>query len=103
MDTLAQTTATDWPALLESWDKQQTAYIAHREERFAVMLQALADQIGTNFTFVDLGCGPGSLTQRVLDAFPQDPRLRKGVELLRSLLEESFAVDIEPGEPEEPS
>ncbi len=70
MDTLAQTTATDWPALLESWDKQQTAYIAHREERFAVMLQALADQIGTNFTFVDLGCGPGSLTQRVLDAFP---------------------------------
>ena len=40
---------------------------------------------------------------RVLDAFPQDPRLREGVELLRSLLEESFAVDIEPGEPEEPS
>ena len=34
------------------------------------MLQALADHVGTNFTFIDLGCGPGSLTQRVLDAFP---------------------------------
>ena len=62
--------ATDWSALLASWDKQQTAYIEFREERFAIMLQALADHVGTNFTFIDLGCGPGSLTQRVLDAFP---------------------------------
>lgn len=63
-------TNTDWAALLASWDRQQTAYIEFREERFAVMQQALADHVGTQFTFIDLGCGPGSLTQRMLDAFP---------------------------------
>ena len=70
MDTPAQTSPVDWEALLASWDKQQTAYVAFREDRFSLMLQALADHVGTKFTFVDLGCGPGSLTQRILDAFP---------------------------------
>ena len=65
------TADTNWNALLESWDKQQTAYIEFREERFTLMIQALADHFGTHFTFVDLGCGPGSLTQRILDALPQ--------------------------------
>ena len=64
-------TTTNWNALLASWDKQQTAYIEFREERFSLMIQALADHLGERFTFVDLGCGPGSLTQRILDAFPQ--------------------------------
>ena len=68
--TATTTATTNWNALLESWDKQQTAYIEYREERFSLMIQALADHVGARFTFVDLGCGPGSLTQRILDAFP---------------------------------
>ena len=70
MDTSTPPTTDNWTALLDSWDKQQTAYIAFREDRFNVMIQALGDHVGTSFTFVDLGCGPGSLTQRILDAFP---------------------------------
>ena len=70
MDTSTPPTTVNWPALLDSWDRQQAAYIAFREDRFNVMIQALGDHVGTSFTFVDLGCGPGSLTQRILDAFP---------------------------------
>lgn len=72
MDQATATPATEtrFSALIESWEKQQAAYIAGREDRFDVMKQALADHVGTSFTFIDLGCGLGSLTQRVLDAFP---------------------------------
>ena len=31
-------TTTNWNALLASWDKQQTAYIEFREERFSLMI-----------------------------------------------------------------
>lgn len=59
-----------WSALLASWDRQQAGYMRFREERFSVIVQALGDHLGTRFSFLDLGCGPGSLTQRILDAHP---------------------------------
>lgn len=61
----------DWSVIFDSWNKQQTAYIKYRQERFSFMIQALGDHLGTHFTFIDLGCGPGSLTQQILDAFPK--------------------------------
>lgn len=61
-----------WADLIESWDRQQRAYIAHREERFGFMIEALQMHFGERdgLTVIDLGCGPGSLTQRILEALP---------------------------------
>lgn len=57
--------------LVERWDSQQGAYIADREGRFTAILDTLDLATGGEFTAVDLACGPGSLTARILDRFPQ--------------------------------
>jgi SAM-dependent methyltransferase len=41
-----------------------------REQRFIAMADALEARWGTKFTALDLGCGPGSLSARMLDRFP---------------------------------
>jgi trans-aconitate methyltransferase len=70
---------TETEQLVEAWDEQQAAYITHREERFDIMLDVLArlcadsegvDDEGLGLTVLDLACGPGSLSQRILDRFP---------------------------------
>jgi SAM-dependent methyltransferase len=61
----------DCAAWLARWDAQQATYIADREERFAVLFDALEAALGGEpATVVDLGCGPGSLGVRLLDRFP---------------------------------
>ncbi|AFJ46828.1 class I SAM-dependent methyltransferase [Shimwellia blattae] len=57
--------------LLARWDTQQSAYIAHREARFNVVLDTLSLLYGDDFQVLDLGCGPGSFSQRLLNRFPQ--------------------------------
>ncbi|GAA1517576.1 class I SAM-dependent methyltransferase [Nocardioides humi] len=60
------------PGLLERWDRQQAAYIADREGRFTAMLDVLDLQSGgAPALVVDLACGPGSLSFRVLERFPR--------------------------------
>ncbi len=41
--------------LLKNWDEQQSAYIAHREERYNAALDVLAMLYGEEFHVVDLG------------------------------------------------
>ncbi|UCM86651.1 class I SAM-dependent methyltransferase [Streptomyces marincola] len=57
--------------LLTRWDDQQAAYIAHREARFTTMLDVLRLYLPEDFTALDLACGPGSLSDRLLSAFPR--------------------------------
>jgi trans-aconitate methyltransferase len=64
-------TRPSWTDLLSTWDAQQAGYLPRREERFAAMVRTLGAVLGDRFTVLDLGCGPGSLSQRVLDAYPQ--------------------------------
>jgi SAM-dependent methyltransferase len=59
-----------WPALLDSWDVQQAGYLPRREDRFTIMATTVADLVGSEFTVLDLGCGPGSLIERILTAYP---------------------------------
>lgn len=66
----AEPTTTPWPEILTSWDVQQAGYLPRREERFAVMSETAGDLVGDEFLLVDLGCGPGSLTQRLVDHRP---------------------------------
>jgi len=57
--------------LIAAWDAQQAAYIAGREQRFSAMIDVLAQCCAERpATVLDLGCGPGSLSRRVLDALP---------------------------------
>lgn len=55
----------------DSWDRQQAAYINRREERFAVMLDVLAETVPDDALVLDLACGPGSISDRVLHRFPR--------------------------------
>lgn len=66
--------------LIRRWDDQQAAYITHREQRFEIMLDVIAhtcattpglDTDGSGLTALDLACGPGSLSQRILERFPR--------------------------------
>lgn len=56
--------------LVARWEDQQAAYITRREERFAILLDALALTVPADALVLDLACGPGSITARVLQRFP---------------------------------
>ncbi len=59
----------DWAGWLASWDRQQERLLAGREERFAVMLEVIEDLVGIPRHVLDLACGPGSITIRLLGRF----------------------------------
>jgi SAM-dependent methyltransferase len=62
-------TAGNW---IERWERQQEVYIAHREERFTALIDAVEAGTGRPDPLVlDLGCGPGSLAVRLLARLPQ--------------------------------
>jgi SAM-dependent methyltransferase len=60
----------DWPRWLRRWDAQQEGYVPEREARFTAMLDALAALLPESFVALDLGCGPGAISQRLLARFP---------------------------------
>ena len=65
---LSRRAAEAWRA---RWDRQQSRHIPLREERFEAILDALARSQGSRFRALDLGCGTGSLSERVLARFPR--------------------------------
>jgi SAM-dependent methyltransferase len=61
----------DWAGWLRRWDEQQTGYLPAREERYTAMLDVVDALLPDTFQAVDLACGPGSLSKRLLERFPQ--------------------------------
>jgi SAM-dependent methyltransferase len=61
---------TDYANWLARWDAQQQGHLPDREERFAAMVDAVAAFAGPKPRVLDLGCGPGSLSARLLDRIP---------------------------------
>ncbi len=61
----------DWKRWLRRWDEQQETHLPSRERRFHGMLDVLEATIGRSGRVLDLGCGPGSLSLRVLQRFPR--------------------------------
>jgi SAM-dependent methyltransferase len=55
---------------LKRWDRQQEGYLPFREERFNVMFDAVEARLPASFVAVDLCCGPGSISERLLKRFP---------------------------------
>jgi SAM-dependent methyltransferase len=65
-------TEPDYQAWVARWDAQQGQFMADREGRFRVLLDALQAVTGDRpITVVDLGCGPGSLGVRMIERFPR--------------------------------
>ena len=61
-----------WTDLLARWDRQQVLYIEHRERRFQVMFEFLAELCpGPAPVVLDLACGPGAISDRLLRRYPQ--------------------------------
>ena len=53
------------------WEAQQDRFFTDREERFAVITDVVESSVHRpDPLVVDLGCGPGSLAQRLLDRLP---------------------------------
>lgn len=71
----------DAAAWQDSWDRQQNHYMPDREQRFAAMLDAVEAVVGSAPTVLDLACGTGSITARLLDRLPEA---------------RSVAVDVDP-------
>src|ERR1700732_2482481 len=63
--------ATDFTRWLARWDAEQQRHTPDREERFTAMVDAVAAFAGPEPRVLDLGCGPGSLSARVLDRVPR--------------------------------
>lgn len=88
-----QTVARQW---VERWDRQQETYMADREERFAVISDVVQASAGRpDPLIVDLGCGPGSLSVRLLDRMPQASVV--GIDADPLLLGLAVAVHAGPG------
>ncbi|KOG06917.1 class I SAM-dependent methyltransferase [Streptomyces wedmorensis] len=87
-------TGTDWAAWQRSWDRQQEWYMPDREERFRVMLDMVEAVVGPKPRVLDLACGTGSITDRLLRRFPDSTST--GVDLdpaLLAIAEGHFAGD----------
>ncbi len=72
MTQTVQTTAptVDWGDWLQRWDAQQSLYLPDREERFQVMLDVLEVATPGPLLVLDIACGPGAISQRLLSRFP---------------------------------
>ncbi|MEU6303458.1 class I SAM-dependent methyltransferase [Streptomyces chartreusis] len=93
-DTDTTTTNADWSAWQESWDRQQEWYMPDREERFRIMLDMVEAVVGPAPRVLDLACGTGSITARLLARFPE--ATSTGVDLdpaLLAIAEGTFAGD----------
>jgi trans-aconitate methyltransferase len=69
MPELDQVSAQRW---IDRWERQQEVSLPDREERFTALIDAVADGTGrADPLVIDLGCGPGSLSVRLLGRVPQ--------------------------------
>ena len=60
----------NWHEWMQRWDGQQSGYLPDREQRFTAMLDVLEALLPEPFVALDLACGPGSISQRLLKRFP---------------------------------
>jgi trans-aconitate methyltransferase len=77
-------TGADWQEWQDSWDRQQEWYLPDREERFRVMLDMVEALVGPEPRVLDLACGTGSISDRLLKRFPKAESV--GVDLDPALL-----------------
>jgi trans-aconitate methyltransferase len=60
-----------WKGWQERWDRQQEVYLIDRERRFEVMFDVVEAVTGPAPQVLDLACGTGSISIRLLRRLPQ--------------------------------
>ncbi|WP_188197033.1 class I SAM-dependent methyltransferase [Nonomuraea sp. SYSU D8015] len=65
---LTHDVALEW---ITRWDRQQEHNLPDREERFTALIDAVEALGRPDPLVIDLGCGPGSLSVRLLDRLPK--------------------------------
>jgi SAM-dependent methyltransferase len=85
----------DWAeAWQRSWDLQQEGYMPDREQRLAALLDVVEAVAGARPLVLDLACGTGSITRRLLDRFPEARSIAVDVDpALLAIAEATFAGD----------
>jgi len=105
----------DWKAWQRRWDRQQERYLPYREQSFEALVQCVEEVVRGQGRVLDLACGCGSVTARLLKRIPElqvvgvdiDPVLLKiargafeGDSRVRwidkDLRDPDWAVDLEP-------
>ena len=77
-----------------SWDLQQEGYMPDREQRFAALLDVVEAVGGARPLVLDLACGTGSITRRLLARFPSARSIAVDVDpALLAIAEATFAGD----------
>jgi trans-aconitate methyltransferase len=61
----------DWAHWRDRWETQQAVYTPDWEGRYGAMLDALEVLLPPAFTALDLACGPGTISRRILARFPE--------------------------------
>lgn len=61
----------DWRGWVDRWDRMQAKYLVHRAERFDILLRMIGHTQESVSRVLELGCGPGTLTLRLAESFPQ--------------------------------
>jgi SAM-dependent methyltransferase len=80
--------------LRSSWEVQQAGHEPDRELRFRLILDYVEALAGPPRRVLDLCCGPGSLTRRVLERFPDTEVVAVDVDpVLLDLARDAFADD----------
>jgi SAM-dependent methyltransferase len=85
----------DWAeAWQRSWDLQQEGYMPDREQRFGALLDVVEAVAGRRPLVLDLACGTGSITRRLLGRFPGARSIAVDVDpALLTIAEATFAGD----------
>lgn len=66
---MSRTTAATLDMLIESWERQQDAYVAHRARRFEVIVDAVTYTRPDVRCVLDIGAGLGSFSKLLLQRF----------------------------------
>jgi SAM-dependent methyltransferase len=85
----------DWQDWMHRYDQQQSTYLPDREKRFTVMLDVLETLLPKHFVALDLACGPGSISQRLLSRFPQARSVAVDIDPILLLLGQQVLGDMQ--------
>jgi cyclopropane fatty-acyl-phospholipid synthase-like methyltransferase len=71
LKSIKRPTDINWDIWIDRWDQMQNRYVAMRSERFDKIVQLIEATQQPPKQILDIGCGPGSLSLRLLESFPE--------------------------------
>ena len=85
----------NWQNWMHRYDQQQSTYLPDRERRFTAMFDVLETLLPEHFVALDLACGPGSISQRLLSRFPQARSVAVDIDPILLLLGQQILGDMQ--------